>query len=99
METRELESNIAKNFFEVVKRDQGILVEYSNVHKIGCDARVVASTIKLQVRELSQDLQNQKLESKQLEWLCDSLLILLDFLCFFYFILKLFNIKSSYCSS
>ncbi|XP_059068021.1 uncharacterized protein LOC131052623 [Cryptomeria japonica] len=73
-ENRELESNIAKKEFEAVKRAQGLLVEYSNAHETARAAKAAASAMKLQVRELSQDLQKAKLEAAQLEWLHDYIL-------------------------
>ncbi|KAH9313316.1 hypothetical protein KI387_028351, partial [Taxus chinensis] len=74
VDNRELESNITKKELEAVKRAQGFLVEYSNAHETARAAKAAAFAMKLQVREMNQDLQKAKLEAAQLEWLHDYIL-------------------------
>lgn len=78
VEHRELESNLAKKELDAVKRAQGLLVEYSNAHETARAAKSAASAMKMQVGELTQDLQKANLEAAQLEWLHDYILCHLE---------------------
>eukprot|EP01018_Ginkgo_biloba_P002890 Gb_14475 [translate_table: standard] len=74
VENRELDFQLAKRELDAVKRAQGLLLEYCNVHETARAAKAAASSMKMQVGELTQDLQKANLEVSQLEWLHDFVL-------------------------